>query len=124
MYPATGIVRRAHTARLVGYWVWAGLALLQVVWYAWWVPPEHGSGWLVALIALVPLLLPLLALRRPSRALLWAGILALFYFCHGVWSMPVARVPATLEVILSAALVCILAAIFPKRSRGPVDTAD
>ncbi len=124
MNTAVALGRQGRTGRLVGYWAWAGLAALQVVWYVWWMPPPHGSGWPVALIALVPLLLPLLALRRPTRALLWAGILALFYFCHGVWIMSTARAPATVEILLSAALVCTLATAIPRRPRNPVDPVD
>jgi uncharacterized membrane protein len=64
-------------------------------------------------IALVPLLLPLLALRNVRRALLWVGILALFYFCHGVaeaWSAPAERIPALLEIALTLLLIGTLGA--------------
>ncbi len=108
-------VRVAHRA---GFAAWAGLAALQVAWHAWWVPPAQGSAALAAIVALVPLLLPLPALRRPSRALLWAGIIALFYFSHGImeaWTVPAARAPAALEIVLSVVLVVSLGAAVQKR---------
>lgn len=118
--PLSGRVRLAHRS---GYAAWAGLALLQVIWHAWWWPPVHGSPMLAAVVALVPLLLPLLAIRRPSRALLWAGIIALFYFCHGIataWSVPPARVPALLETFLSLVIVMALgAAVQRRKPSGP-----
>ncbi|HET6587620.1 MAG TPA: DUF2069 domain-containing protein, partial [Oleiagrimonas sp.] len=87
---------RLRHARRVGYAAWFLLAGLQVIWHTWWRPSAQETM-LAAVVALVPLLLPLLAIRRPSRALLWAGIIALFYFCHGIstaWTVPVERVPA------------------------------
>jgi len=55
------------------------------------------------------LLLPLFALRTsPRRALLWLGVVALFYFCHGVvaaWVAPDARGPALIESALCVALI-------------------
>ncbi len=111
---------RVRAARLVGRAAWAGLAVLQVVWHAWWVPPAQGQALLAAVVAVVPLLLPLLAWRRPSRALLWAGIVALFYFCHGImeaWTVPAARLPAWLEIVFSAGLIVALGAAVQKRPK-------
>lgn len=109
-------VRRANTTAFAA---WAALALLQVIWHAWWQPPPTGPA-LAATVAVVPLLLPLLAMRRPPRALLWVGILALFYFAHGVseaWTVPAARIPALLEVVFSTLLVAALGAAVQKRKR-------
>ncbi len=93
----------------IGCIAWAGLVLLQLAWYLWLAPPAGGSALFALLLTLPPLLLPLLALRRGvRRAVLWVGIIALFYFCHGIvaaWVIPTARVPALLEVLLCIVLI-------------------
>jgi uncharacterized membrane protein len=91
-----------------GYLAWAALVLLQPAWYLWLAPPENGKPLYALLLTLPPLLLPLLSLARPRRALLWIGIIALFYFCHGIvaaWAVPNARVPALIEALLCIALI-------------------
>lgn len=113
---------RVRLARQAGFAAWAALAVLQIVWHAWWVPPPQGSALLAAVVAVIPLLLPLLALHRPPRALLWTGIIALFYFCHGImeaWTLPAARGPAALEILLSVIIVGALGAAVQKRPRKP-----
>ena len=97
----------------LGLCAWAALAVLQPVWHAWLFPPQHMPMWVVLAVTIIPLLLPLFALRNVRRALLWVGILALFYFCHGVaeaWSSPSARVPALLEILLTLLLIGTLGA--------------
>ena len=97
------------SAQRVGFAAWATLVLLQPAWYLWLAPPANGRAWLALLFTLPPLLLPLTALRTsPRRALSWAGIVALFYFCHGIvaaWAVPQARVPALIEALLCAVLI-------------------
>lgn len=96
----------------LGLLAWGLLVLLQPAWYLWLAPPAGGRGDLALLLTLPPLLLPLLALRTGARrALLWVGVLALFYFCHGVvaaWTYPATRVPALLEVLLCVVLIALL----------------
>jgi uncharacterized membrane protein len=109
--------RRARHARAISFTAWGLLAALQVIW--------HGLGAtsvdatiVITAIALVPLLLPLLAIRHPARALLWAGMIALFYFCHGVseaWAVPAERVLAWFEIALSVALILAVGVAIPKR---------
>ncbi len=76
--------------------------------YLWWF---HDSPHLVAalLVFVLPALLLLVGvLRGSARAAFWAGVLALLWFCHGVmlaWSEPAQRLPATLELVLSVAVV-------------------
>jgi len=97
----------------IGLGAWAALVLLQLAWYGWLFPPRLVPAWLVLAIAVVPLLLPLGALRDVRRALLWTGILSLFYFCHGVaeaWSAPAERIPALVEVALTLLLIGTLGA--------------
>lgn len=97
----------------LGLVAWAALAALQVVWHGWLLPPQSLPVALVLAITVIPLLLPLAALRRVTRALLWVGILALFYFCHGVaeaWSAPDERALAMIEIVLTLLLIGTLGA--------------
>ena len=99
-------------ARRIGFAAWGALVLLQPAWYLWLAPPANGRAWLALLFTVPPLLLPLTALRAdPRRALFWAGIVALFYFCHGIvaaWAEPQARIPALIEALLCAVLIAAL----------------
>jgi len=97
---------------------WIALVLVQPAWYLWLAPPRSGNGWLAGGLMLPPLLLPLAAWRSGvRRMLLWASVLALFYFCHGVvaaWIDPNARGPALLE----AAACVLLIGAFGACARG------
>jgi uncharacterized membrane protein len=97
----------------LGLFAWALLTVLQAIWHAWLFPPQTiPIGWVVAL-TVAPLLLPLSALRDARRALLWVGILSLFYFCHGVaeaWSSPAERGLAVFEIVLTLLLIGALGA--------------
>ncbi|MGS0997785.1 DUF2069 domain-containing protein [Rhodanobacter sp. UC4451_H18] len=96
-----------------GLVAWALLIVLQLAWHAWLVPPQSMPMALVLAITVVPLLLPLFALRDVRRALLWVGILSLFYFCHGVseaWSSPGERWLAVTEIMLTVLLIAALGA--------------
>ncbi|HVV97707.1 MAG TPA: DUF2069 domain-containing protein [Rhodanobacteraceae bacterium] len=92
------------TAERIGAIAWALLITLQFAWYLFLAPPATGSPWLALALTLPALLLPLLALRNGlKRALFWVGVVALFYFCHGVvaaWILPNARMPAIVEALL------------------------
>ena len=97
----------------------AGFALiaLHLVWHGWLARPEHLPTWLVLGVTVVPLLVPLTALPDLRRALLWVGILGLFYFCHGVaeaWAAPRERALAWIELAL-AVIVILACARKPKR---------
>jgi uncharacterized membrane protein len=97
------------TPERVGAAAWIALVLLQFAWYLVIAPPSAGSPWIALGLTLPALLLPALALRRGlRRALLWVGVVALFYFCHGVvgaWIAPAARVPALIESGLCVVLI-------------------
>jgi uncharacterized membrane protein len=100
-------------AERVGLCAWIGLVVLQFAWYLWLAPPVGGGGATIALALTVPpLLIPLLALKTSvRRALLWLGVVALFYFCHGIvaaWVAPQARTPALTEAALCAVVICVL----------------
>lgn len=85
-----------------------GLLLVQPLWHGLALAPLWPR-WLVVLLAMLPLALPVagVLLGRP-RALFWAGLVALGYFCHGVaeaWASPPDRVPAMVQLTLALALV-------------------
>lgn len=95
------------TIRTLGFVAWAALLILQPVWHVWLVPPTTAMMPTLVL-SIVPLLLPLLALRQPRRALLWAAIGSLFYFSHGIaelWSHPHLRLLAFIEIVLSTLVI-------------------
>ena len=109
----------AKLQQRLGFIAWGALALLQVVWHAWLLPPARMPLAVALAIALLPLAIPLLYWRSPSRALLLAGMISLFYFCHGVaeaWAAPDERVFAVIELAL-AVTVILACARKPKRRR-------
>jgi uncharacterized membrane protein len=98
----------AQIAQRVGVAAWAALALLQIIWHAWLLPPAIMPIGVALTIALLPLAVPLLYWRAPRRALLLAGMLGLFYFCHGVaeaWAAPRERTLALIEAALVVVMV-------------------
>ena len=99
--------------QMTGLVAWGALVLLQLAWHGVMFPPTQLSMLLVLGITVVPLLLPVFSLPDKRRALLWVGILSLFYFCHGIaeaWSSPAERVPALLEIGLTLLLIGTLGA--------------
>jgi uncharacterized membrane protein len=109
------------TTYRIGLFAWAALVVLQLIWHAWLFPAQLLPAWLVLAITVIPLLLPLLAIRDVRRALLWTGILSLFYFCHGVseaWSAPAERALAILEIVLTVLLIGTLGAGVKRKSRA------
>jgi uncharacterized membrane protein len=102
----------------VGLVAWFALTLLQLLWHGWLFPAQSMPTGLVLAITVVPLLLPLLAIGDVRRALLWVGILSLFYFCHGIseaWSAPGERWLAWLEILLTLTLIGVLGAGVKRR---------
>lgn len=105
----------------VGLIAWALLIVLQLAWHAWLVPPQQMPMTLLLAITVVPLLLPLFAIRDVRRALLWVGILSLFYFCHGVseaWSSASERWLAVAEIVLTVLLIAVLGAGVKRKPRN------
>ena len=108
-----------RTTQRIGFACWGALALLQIVWHAWLLPPARMPIAVALAIALIPLAIPLLYWKRPQRALILAAMIGLFYFCHGVaeaYSAPRERVLAWIELLLVVVLVLSLARM-PKRKR-------
>lgn len=106
-------------AQRIGFVAWGLLALLQIIWHAWLIPPARMPIAVALATALLPLAIPLLYWRTPARALLLAGMVALFYFCHGVaeaWAAPRERALAWIELLLAVAV--ILACARKPRRRG------
>jgi uncharacterized membrane protein len=95
---ARGIAAACTFALLALQWAWRAAQ-----------PAETWPWWLAASLFSLPLLPPALAfaLRRP-RAPLWAGTVALLYFCHGIaeWRADPAQAPWALsETVLATVLV-------------------
>jgi uncharacterized membrane protein len=109
------------TTYRVGLAAWAALVVLQLIWHGWLFPAQTMPVWLVLAITVIPLLLPLLAIHDARRALLWVGILSLFYFCHGIseaWSAPGERWLAWIEIILTLTLIGTLGAGVRRKPRA------
>ncbi|MDQ0010131.1 putative membrane protein [Luteibacter jiangsuensis] len=97
----------SSTTQKAGLAAWAALLALQLLWYTLY-PPVSIPTWVAFALTVPPLLLPLLSLPNVTRALLWVGILALFYFCHGVseaWSSTADRWLAVVEIVLTLLLI-------------------
>ena len=86
------------------------LAALFALWFR---GDRHYTA--VLLVFVLPPLLALAGvLRGSARAAFWAGVLALFWFSHGVmvaWSRPAEAGYAWMEIVL--ALVVVLASSWP-----------
>lgn len=95
-----------------GLLLWAALVPLQFLWHLWLAPPANGRAGLALALTVPALLLPFLAWRSGARRmLLWAGVLALFYFTHAVvaaWVSPASRVPALVQVLLCTVVIITL----------------
>ncbi len=113
---------KAATAapRLLG----SALGLLVVLYLAWFHDDRHAAGALLV-FALPPLLLAVPCWRGGRRAAFWAGVLALFWFSHGVMTAWAHREQALFgwaEIGLSLVVVITsswpgLHARFARRSR-------
>lgn len=103
--------------RRIGFAAWGALALLQIAWHGWLLPPARMPVPVALVSGLLPLAIPLLYWRTPARALLLAGMICLFYFCHGIaefYAAPGERVFAGIEIAL-AVIVILACARMPKR---------
>lgn len=111
---------RKRVAQRIGLAAWLALLALQILWHGIVAAPSGVLSWPALSLAVVPLALPLLTWRQPSRALLLAGMVALFYFAHGIadaWSMPAVRGWASAEIVLSVLLVLAYGAASLGRKR-------
>jgi len=102
------LLNRNHAVVVFSY---LALLILQPLWHAL-LPKPLGAGlWWLAVLAALPLLLPLRGILRGSlRSMTWAGYLLMLYFSIGVmeaWSNPAQRSPALLQIAL--VLACFVA---------------
>lgn len=97
--------RVARTAALGGYF---GLLALLLLWNTWLAPSHYFPVALTLLVLVVPLLFPLRGLLHGRISThIWAGLLALLYFVHGVGeavSNPKAWGLGVLEITFSVIL--------------------
>jgi len=80
------------------------LLFLQLVWHALLPTPLGAESWWLALVATVPLLLPLGGVLKGNiRSMTWGGYLLVLYLVVGImeaWSNPPQRLPALLQTVL------------------------
>ncbi|BAV96800.1 DUF2069 domain-containing protein [Lysobacter enzymogenes] len=99
----------AAAPRPRAHWVLlASLIALSALFALWYLLP--GKHWIAGLSVFVlpPALLAAGVALRSRLAAYWAGVLALFWFCHGVmlaWSSPDERLYAWIELILALAVI-------------------
>ena len=89
----------------------AALLALAGLFALWYLPGGRHLATGLLVFVLPPLLLAGGVWQRSRLAAYWAGVLALFWFCHGVmlaWSSPAERGYAWAELVL--ALVVVFAA--------------
>ena len=87
----------------------AGVALLALAGlFVGWFHDDRYAAAALLVFALPPLLLAVPAWRGGRRVGFWAGVLALFWFSHGVmvaWTRPGEALFAWLEIVLSLLIV-------------------
>ncbi|MEN5265855.1 DUF2069 domain-containing protein [Stenotrophomonas sp. TWI587] len=98
------------------------LAVLFAVWFA------QDKHWLASqlVFTLPPLLLALGVLLRRGKAMFWAGVLALFWFSHGVmsaWSHPDVALWGWIELGLALAVIEVASMPGLRRRFGRKTTA-
>jgi len=94
-------LNRSRTLLTIAY---LALIVLQPAWHALAPSPLGNESWILAVVAVVPLLLPLRGLLAGSlRSMTWAGYLVMLYLVVGVmeaWANPPQRIPALTQVLL------------------------
>lgn len=89
-----------------------GLALLLLaVLYAWWFRADRHLPAVLLIFVAPPLLLLAGVAAQRASARFWAGVLALFWFSHGVmsaWAHREAALYAWLEISLSLLIVALV----------------
>ncbi len=85
--------------------IYLALLLLQPSWHFLLPEPWGAHNWILAVVASLPLLLPLMGIARGRfRSMTWGGFLAVLYFVIGVmeaWSNPEQRIPAIVQIVLA-----------------------
>ena len=95
-----------------------GMLAWQLIWHGLLPAPLGSRNLWLAIIACLPLLIPIVGLIRMNyRSMIWAGLLLMLYFTIGImecWSNPPQRLPALVQVAL--AIVYLFA--FKKRNQS------
>lgn len=95
-----------------------GTLAWQLIWHGLLPAPWGASNTWLALIACIPLLIPMAGLTRFNyRSMIWAGLILMLYLTIGImeiWSNPPQRLPASVQVAF--AIFYLFA--FRKRNRG------
>lgn len=99
-------IKIARAAALGGYF---GLLTLLMAWNMWLAPSHYFPVALVLIVLVVPLLFPLRGLLHGRASThIWAGLMALLYFAHGISeaiSNPAQRGLGLLEIAFSLTLL-------------------
>jgi len=81
-----------------------GTLAWQIIWIGLLPPPTGPRNLWLAVLAGLPLLIPVAGLlRKQHRSMIWGGVILLLYFTAGVteaWTSPAHRWPALLQVAL------------------------
>ena len=97
------------------------LVLLQPLWHGLLPRPFGAGSWILAVVAVLPLLLPLRGVVAGSlRSMTWAGYLAMLYLAIGImeaWSNPPQRLPALLQTALVVVYTGAIL-VFSRRQRA------
>lgn len=105
--------------RTIAIGTYLALAGWQPVWLLVLPPPAGPRNALLAVVALVPLLVPLRGVASGRlRSMIWGAYLAVFYFVLGVmetWSNAAMRPAALVQLVLSLGYVLAVAG----RARRP-----
>lgn len=102
---------------------YALVLLLQVAWH-WLLPqPQGNRNWVLAVIATLPLLLPVAGiLAGRVRSMTWGAYLLVLYFVLGImeaWSNPPQRILALSQVALTLLyFTCLLVLVRRKAPQG------
>ena len=100
--------------------VYVLLLLLQLIWHGFLPSPVGNENWVLAVIAALPLVLPLRGMFSGRlRSMIWGGFLAVLYFVIGVmeaWSNRDQMVPALAQITLSLSYCGLL--VFKTRKQN------
>ena len=84
---------------------YAATLLWQVIWHGLLPAPLGARNTWLAVLAYLPLIIPLAGLIRGKyRSMIWAGLLLMLYFTIGImeaWSNPPQRLPALVQITLA-----------------------
>ena len=114
------------TSRVLLSAAYLALIALQAIWHGLLPVPLGNENWILAGVAVLPLLLPLRGLLAGSlRSMTWAGYLVMLYLVVGVmeaWANPPQRIPALVQVglvVVFVGSVLVFSRQAPRTSEPP-----